>query len=102
MNPFPQAKPNGQLTEQDLAEEVVRIYQRAQTNPCTDSVSTSRNEWFTSKWVKTGVRPSILLFRTRAGRHIQLLDWRIAGIEGLTPICSFVFRSASTNTRQSL
>jgi hypothetical protein len=31
MNPFPQAKPNGQLPEQDLAEEVVRIYQRAQT-----------------------------------------------------------------------
>jgi hypothetical protein len=31
MNSFPHAKPNGQLTEKDLAEEVVRIYQRAQS-----------------------------------------------------------------------
>ncbi len=31
MNSFPHAKTNGQTTEQALAEEVVRIYQRAQT-----------------------------------------------------------------------
>ena len=31
MNSFPHANQNGQLTETGLAEEVVRIYQRAQT-----------------------------------------------------------------------
>jgi hypothetical protein len=31
MNSFPHAKTTGQMTEQALAEEVVRIYQRAQT-----------------------------------------------------------------------
>jgi hypothetical protein len=42
MNSFPQTNGNGQMKDKDLAEEIVRIYQRAQTE--TLSLIQSRAE----------------------------------------------------------
>ena len=55
MNSFPHANQNGQLTETGLAEEVVRIYQRAQTETLaliqyqpTEKIVTPLRDWMSA------------------------------------------------------
>jgi hypothetical protein len=55
MNSFPQARPNGEVSEKDLAEAVVRIYQRAQTETLeliqsrtTNPTAGSAREWMSA------------------------------------------------------
>jgi hypothetical protein len=45
MNSFPQAKATGQMTEKDLAEEVERIYQRAQTETLAECRTERMGLW---------------------------------------------------------
>ena len=45
---------------------------------------------FRTRWVQTRLRHPILRFHTRAGRHTQLFDWRIAESKACPQLFSFI------------